>query len=345
MRPQAPEVAASIAPSTERPPEAAEPPPATIRSDLGPPPDIAGSGRVGAVWRKRVTIFFFLLPALSLYLLLALLPIFQGAYYSGFDWNGLEPLTEFIGVQNYRDAFADPVFLGALRHVFIILVLSLVVQLPFALALAVLLNQRMHGRAFLRLLFFLPFVLSDVITAIVWRLLLQPSSLVDRTFEAVGLGGLVQQWLADPSVVLYTVFVVVSWKYFGFHMILYLAGLQQIPPELEEAAAIDGASPAQSFRYVTLPLLGPTIRISVFLSITGSLQLFDLVWVMTGGGPVGASHTTVTYMLDRGFERSQFGFGSAVAVIMFLVSLVIALGYQRFVLRRDVAGALTTMGG
>ena len=144
---------------------------------------------------------------------------------------------------------------------------------------------------------------------------------------------------------LYTLFVVISWKYFGFHMILYLAGLQGVSPELEEAAAIDGASRAQTFRYVTLPLLAPTIRISVFLSIIGSLQLFDLVWVMTGGGPVGASHTTVTFMLERGFERSQFGYGSAVAVIVFLISFAFALGYQRFVLRRDVAGALTTMGG
>ena len=306
---------------------------------------MAGRGRVGAAWRKRVTIVAFLLPGLAVYVLLALVPIFQGAYYSGFDWNGLEPLTTFVGLQHYRDALADPVFLASLRHVFLILVLSLAVQLPFALGLAVLLNQRMRGRALLRLLFFLPFVLSDVITAIVWRLLLQPSGLADQTFEATGLVGLIQQWLADPDVVLYTVFVVVSWKYFGFHMILYLAGLQQIPPELEEAAALDGASRAQTFRYVTLPLLGPTIRISVFLSIIGSLQLFDLVWVMTGGGPVGASHTTVTYMLERGFERSQFGYGSAVAVVAFLISFVIAIGYQRFVLRRDIAGALTTMGG
>jgi raffinose/stachyose/melibiose transport system permease protein len=300
---------------------------------------------VGAVWQKRLTIAGFLLPALVLYVLLALLPIVQGAYYSGFDWNGLEPLENFIGLQNYRDAIADPVFLDALRHVFVILVLSLVLQLPFALGLAVLLNQRMRGRALLRLLFFLPFVLSDVITAIVWRLLLQPGGLLDSSMEGVGAGGLVQLWLADPNIVLYTVFVVVSWKYFGFHMILYLAGLQGIPAELEEAAALDGASRFEIFRYVTLPLLGPTIRISVFLSIIGSMQLFDLVWVMTGGGPVGASHTTVTYMLERGFERSQFGYGSAVAVLAFLISFAFALGYQRFVLRRDVAGALTAMGG
>jgi raffinose/stachyose/melibiose transport system permease protein len=207
-----------------------------------------------------------------------------------------------------------------------------------------LLNQRIRGRAVFRLLFFLPYVLSEVITAVVWRLLLQPNGLADSTLEAVGLGGLRQEWLADPDVVLYTVFVVVTWKYFGFHMILYLAGLQQIPRELEEAAALDGATKWKTFRHVTLPLLGPTIRISVFLSMIGSLQLFDLVWVMTGGGPVNASNTMAVYMIDRGFERSRFGYGSAVAVLVFLLCFVIALAYQRFVLRRDVQGALTRMG-
>jgi raffinose/stachyose/melibiose transport system permease protein len=274
-----------------------------------------------------------------------LVPIFQGAYYSVFDWNGLEPITDFVGLQNYRDALADPVFLGSLRHVMVILLLSLAVQLPFALGLAVLLNQRIRGRAALRLLFFLPYVLSEVITAVVFRLLLQPDGLLDRTLETVGLGAFTRLWLADPDVVLFTVFVVVSWKYFGFHMILYLAGLQQIPRELHEAAALDGASHAQAFRHVTLPLLGPTIRISVFLSIIGSLQLFDMVWVLTGGGPVNASNTMAVYMIDRGFERSQFGYGSAVAVIVFLIAFVFALAYQRFALRRDVSGALTAMRG
>ena len=147
-----------------------------------------------------------------------------------------------------------------------------------------------------------------------------------------------------PEIVVYTLFVVISWKYFGFHMILYLAGLQQIPRELEEAALIDGASAPQILRHVTLPLLGPTIRISAFLSIIGALQLFDLVWVMTGGGPVNASNTMAVYMIDWGFKRFQFGYASAVAVIMLVISLVFALAYQRFVLRRDLQGALTTMG-
>jgi raffinose/stachyose/melibiose transport system permease protein len=127
-------------------------------------------------------------------------------------------------------------------------------------------------------------------------------------------------------------------------MVLYLAGLQQIPKELEEAAAIDGANTRQIFRYITFPLLGPTIRISVFLSIIGAIQLFDLVWVMTGGGPIDASNTMAVYMINHAFKRFEFGYASAVAVIMLVISLVIAITYQRFVLRRDLQGALTTMG-
>jgi raffinose/stachyose/melibiose transport system permease protein len=304
----------------------------------------AGRGHVGSRWRKRATVVAFLAPGLVLYVGLVLVPIFQGAFYSAFDWNGLEPLENFAGLGNYREALADPVFLMSVRHVLVIVVLSLLFQLPFALALALMLNQRMRGRALFRLLFFVPFVLSEVITGIVFRLLLQPDGLVDGTFGAAGLDGLVQQWLADPTFVLYTVCLVITWKYFGFHMIIYLAGLQGIPPELEEAAALDGATWFQTFRHVTLPLLGPTIRISVFLSIIGSLQVFDMVWVMTGGGPVNGSNTMATYMVDRGFERSRFGYGSAVAVMVFVLSFVIALGYQRFVLRRDREGALTTMG-
>jgi raffinose/stachyose/melibiose transport system permease protein len=141
--------------------------------------------------------------------------------------------------------------------------------------------------------------------------------------------------------VLWVLFVVISWKYFGFHMIILLAGLQGIPRELEEAAAIDGASRRQAIRYITLPLLGPTIRVSVFLSLIGALQLFDLVWVTTGGGPADASNTMATYLVDRGFERFQLGYGSAISVILFVIALVIALAYQRFVMRRDLDGAVT----
>lgn len=286
----------------------------------------------------------FLAPALIIYLLFVIYPITQGIRYSGYDWNGLRPLTDWVGFGNFRKVLADPVFIGAMKHNGIIIAFSLILQLPFALALAVLLNQRLRGRAFLRMMFFAPYVVSEVVTAVVWRQLLRPAGFFDRTLEAVGGEGLTQEWLANPKIVLYSVFFVVTWKYFGFHMVLMLAGLQQIPAELREAAAIDGASWRQTFWHVTLPLLGPTIRVSVFLSIIGSLQLFDLIWVLTGGGPINASNTMATYMIDWGFRRMQIGYASAVSVVVFVISLVVALAYQRWVLRRDIEGALTVMG-
>jgi raffinose/stachyose/melibiose transport system permease protein len=283
----------------------------------------------------------FMLPALALYAVFVLFPIVQAARYSLYDWNGLEPLTDFIGLANFSRALSDPVFLGAVSHNAFIVMLSLSVQIPFALGIALMLNRRFRGRTVLRLIFFAPYVIAEVITAIVWSLILQPNGLADNLLTRVGLGDVYQPWLADPDTVLAALFFIITWKYFGFYMILLLAGLQGIPREVEEAASIDGASRRQSLRYVTLPLLGPTIRVSIFLSIIGSLQLFDLIWVTTRGGPVNASNTMAVYMFDRGFVRFQFGYGSAVAVILFLICFALALAYQRWVLRRDTEGATT----
>jgi raffinose/stachyose/melibiose transport system permease protein len=207
------------------------------------------------------------------------------------------------------------------------------------------LNARFPGRTILRVIFFLPYVISEVITAIMFYLLLQPDGAVNSVLRWAGVGFLAQDWFGDLGLVMLTMFVVITWKYFGFHMILLLAGLQSIPHELSEAALIDGAGRWQSFRYVTLPLLGPTLRVSVFLSIIGALQLFDIVWATTRGGPLHASDTMATYMYDFGFQRTQMGYGSAVAVILFGMCLVFALLYQRFVLRRDTEGAITTVTG
>jgi raffinose/stachyose/melibiose transport system permease protein len=307
------------------------------RTAVGGTPIRRGPGR-------RTAIGLFLLPALVLYGVFVLFPIAQAVRYSFFKWNGLTPLTDFIGLANYQRALADPIFFGAVSHNVFIIVASLAIQIPFALALALLLSRSFRGRSVLRLVFFAPYVIAEVITAVVWSLLLQPGGLAEGMLEAIGLGALYQPWLADPQTVMTAMFVIISWKYFGFHMILLLAGLQGIPRELEEAAAIDGATRRQAIRYVTLPLLGPTLRVSIFLSIIGALQLFDVIWVTTGGGPVNASNTMATYMFDWGFRRFQLGYGSAVAVILFAVSLIVALGYQRYVLRRDIEGAMTGGG-
>jgi raffinose/stachyose/melibiose transport system permease protein len=304
----------------------------------------AGPARRRTGMSKRAELILLLTPALILFVGFVLAPIVAAIYYGFYKWTGFSPRVPF-GFGNYRRALHDTVFLHAIGHNLIIAGLSVVIQLPLSIGIALLLNRKIRGRALLRLTVFAPYVLSEAITAVVWLLMLQPDGLIDHLLRAVGLGGLVHQWLADTHIVLYTLFVVITWKYVGFGIILLLAGLQNIPGELREAAAIDGASPWHTTRSIVLPLLGPTIRIWIFLSIIGSLQLFDLVWIMTLGGPANASDTMATYLLEHGFTSYQFGYGSAVAVILFIICFAFALIYQRFALRRDTEGALTRIVG
>jgi raffinose/stachyose/melibiose transport system permease protein len=295
----------------------------------------------GGKLRKKIELTILLAPALVLFVGFVLVPIVIAAYYSLFNWTGFGPLTDFIGVKNYQTAFKDPVFIQAIEHTLILTGLSLVIQGPISIGLALLLNRKFRGRRFMRLMIFAPYVLPPAVTAVMWLLMLQPGGFADQVMKAVGLGGEVQLWLANIHLVLYTNFVVLTWQYIGFGIVLLLAGLQGIPQELTEAAAIDGASPWQVTRLVTLPLLGPTIRIWVFLTVIGSLQIFDVVWILTGGGPGNASTTISTYMFLDGFRSLEFGYGAAIAVILFVFCFVFSILWQRFAMRRDTAGALT----
>jgi len=297
--------------------------------------------------RKWTEIAIFVGPALILFLGFVVLPVILAAVYSFFNlpaafrWDMLNG-DRFIGIDNYIRAFTTPEFIQAIGNTFIIVVLSLIVQGPLSIAIALLLNRKMKGRSVFRLLIFVPYVLAEVIAGLSWKLLLQPNGGVNALLEAVGLGFMKQNWLADPSIALWTIFLIMTWKYIGFAILLMLAGLQGVPEELAEAAAIDGASWWQTQRYITLPLLGPTIRIWAFLSIIGSLQVFDIVWVTVAPTVRQmATDTMATYMVQQGQFAGQPGYGSAIAVILFVISLVIALIYQRFALRRDLEGAVT----
>jgi raffinose/stachyose/melibiose transport system permease protein len=315
---------------------------------VGGPP-LAADRPTGRARRRALhwlTAAGFQLPALVLFMGLVLLPMLFALYAAFFRWGGFGMPSDYIGGENFSRLFQDDVFLGDLWRCLLLVVLSLALQLPFALAMAVLLNQRMRGRAMYRMLFFAPYVLSEAITGILFGMIFAPDDgFADQVLGEIGLEGLGGEWFADPSTVMATVFLVMTWKYFGFHMMLYLAGLQAVPRELTEAALIDGASAWQRFRNVTLPLLAPTLRISVFLAVIGSIQLFDLVWVTTAGGPDHHSETMAVTMFQYGFKRYQVGYASAISVVMFGISLVFALAYQRFVLRRDLEGATTTMRG
>jgi len=319
------------------------------------PADTAGSGaapirrirhRHGGT-RTWLEIVVFVSPALILFIGFVIVPVVLAAVYSFFNlpaafrWDMLGS-ERFIGVDNYTRAFSTPEFRKAIANTFFILFASLLVQGPLAIGIALLLNRRIRGRGVLRLLIFVPYVLAEVIAGLTWKLLLQPNGGVNAVIEGLGLGFLRQNWLADPSIALYTIFFILTWKYIGFAILLMLAGLQGVPKELAEAASIDGASWWQTQRFVTLPLLAPTIRIWAFLSIIGSLQVFDMVWVTVAPTLRQMStETMATYMVQQGQFAGQPGYGSAIAVILFVISLVIALAYQRLALRRDLAGSVT----
>jgi len=296
-----------------------------------------------ADWRKRAEIAVLAGPAVIVFVTFVILPVAMAAYYGFFKWQGYGPPTDFVGLQNYVIIFQDQAFRSVLMHNGFIVVLSLVLQGPIAIVLALLLNQKMHGRGLIRVLVFVPYVISEVIVGTGWSLLLQSNGAVNDLLQSIGLGGLRADWLSNPDIAIWTLLVIISWKYIGFAVILFLAGLQSIPEELFEAAAIDGAGYWQIQRRITLPLLGPTIRIWAFLSIIGSLQLFDLVYIIWGQyiASTAGTSTMATYMVGNGRNSGNYGFGSAVAVVMFVISLAVALIYQRFVLRRDTAGALT----
>ena len=300
----------------------------------GPRPD-----RLRRALRTGLELLFFIGPALALFLVFVVWPIGKAVQFSLYRWKGFGPLQDFVGLDNYDAVLHNEVFTDAFVHNLTVVVLSVLIQLPLGLAIALLLNRRMRGQGLLRTLIFVPYVLSEVIAGVVWLQLLQPQyGVIDSLLSSVGLRGPDQGWLGTPDYALYTVFAVLTWKYLGLAVLLFLAGLQGIPVDVVEAAQIDGASWWQIQRRITIPLLGPTLRIWAFLSMVGSLQCFDMVWILTGGGPANSTTTMATFLVTEGTKRQNYGIASAASVILFVVALFFALLYQLFVLRRDTRG-------
>jgi raffinose/stachyose/melibiose transport system permease protein len=297
-------------------------------------------------YSRRITVWLFLAPALAFYLAFVVAPILQSFVVSLFDWPTLAARpTRFVGLDNYARLVTDEIFWKALSHNVILLVLSLVIQLPLALFLAALLSGRVVARGFFRTVYFTPMILPSVVIALVWEQMYLPAigdGLIVKLLDSLGLPSPENGFLGDPRLALPAVILTISWRYVAFHMVLFMAGIETISEELYEAARIDGASSWQLFRYITLPSLAPVIRISAVLSIVGSLKYFDLVYVMTRGGP--PEHVTelmTTYMYKIGIDQYNGGYGSAVAVGGFLVSVLVvaAVMGMRWHMRTSVAEA------
>jgi len=277
------------------------------------------------------------LPAVVLMLALIYVTTATGAFYAFTDWTGIGSFN-FTGLENFFRVFRTPELLGALINTLVLaigyLVFSNVIGLLFALAL----NRTLKTRYLLRTLIFMPVVLSPVAVSFVWKFIFAFDGPLNQALIAVGLKPLAQDWLASPSLALGCVLTVMVWQNIGFVMVTYLAGLATVPPELEEAAALDGAGVWRRFRSVTLPLIQPSLAIATTLSLIQGLRVFDQVVALTGGGPAGATQVLASEIYQQTFQYQQFGFGAAMALMLSALILVFTIAQQRLTRDRTQIG-------
>lgn len=253
-------------------------------------------------------------------------PALQGFYLAFTKWDGVSA-PEFIGLANFQEMFGDAVFRTAALDTVIWLLLFGGLSAALGLGAALLLQQERRGVGFYRAALFLPVVFSLVATALVWQAMYQPDGLINKTLDAVGLSGLTHAWLADQDTALYAVIVPALWRQIGYVMVLYLAGLKGIDPVLYEAAKVDGATRWQQFRHITLPQLSSVNAVVLSVIVIDSLRSFDVVWALTRGGPYHSSELLSTYMYSTAFQSLRLGYGSALAVVIFLLAFGVIASY------------------
>ncbi len=280
------------------------------------------------MYGNKLHILLFLLPALLLFCGILIAPIGASAYYSLFDWNGMSKKMTFIGLDNYKEVFTsiDIGFLKALRNSLLLAFLSVFLQLPLALLLALTLGKKVKGERIFLSVYFMPVLISTVVIGQLWLKIYNPDYGILNVFlRAIGLEKWAKIWLGTKETALGAVFVPTLWQYVGYHMLLLYAGVKSVPTELREAAMLDGATDWQVNRYIVLPYIKPIIRISVIFAVTGSLKSFDLIYVLTNGGPLRATQVPSTLMIEMLFLRNRFGMGSAIAVLLIVLCFFFAL--------------------
>lgn len=266
----------------------------------------------------------FLLPAIAVLATFNFYPALYSLYLSLFEWNGISPERQFLGLDNYTRLLSSGEFWNSLRVTIVYATAMTLGALVLGMLVAVLLNQDMRGKQVYRVLYFLPVITPTVAAGVVWQALFDPSrGAVNTLLLRVGVDG--PSWLSSPTWALVAVVIVGVWKRVGFNMIIYLAALQGIPRTYYEAAELDGATPLQRFRHITVPLLAPSTFFITVTSIIESVQVFDLVYVMTRGGPMGSTDVIGYYLYRYGFRYYELGFASAIAYVMFALIFVVTI--------------------
>ncbi len=279
------------------------------------------------LYSNKLHIAVFLIPALILFCGVLIAPIVLSGYYSFFDWNGLGAKT-VIGIRNYKELFqSDAIgFMKALRNSLLLALLSVGLQLPLALGIALALGKGIKGERTFLSIYFMPVLISTVVIGQLWLKIYNPDYGILNVFlRAIGREDLTRIWLGKRETALGAVFIPTLWQYVGYHMLLLYAGVKSVPTELREAAMLDGASDWQVNRYIVLPYIKPIIRISVIFAITGSLKSFDLIYVLTNGGPFHSTEVPSTLMISMLFLRNRYGMGSTIAVLLIVLCFGFAL--------------------
>lgn len=282
--------------------------------------------------KKKVFIAWCIIPALVLFCLFMVYPIIKGFSMSLYSWGGLSDNATFIGFDNFKTLFADEYFIKSLKNTGFLLLVFPSITIVFSLLLAIFLTQgKLKEKNFYRLVFFFPNVLSMVVIGVLFTYIYDPSiGILNSFFEMLGIESLQLVWLGDPKVVLWALAMAMVWQAVGYYMVIYMAGLDGIPPELYEVADIEGATFWQRFRYVTLPMIWEIVRVTLVFFITGVFNLsFIFVNVMTGGGPDGGSEVLLTYMYKQAFVNSNYGYAMAIGVVIFIMAVGLALILNR----------------
>ena len=279
--------------------------------------------------RRKWIVLFSILP-LSIYLIIVILPLLNSFYYSFTDWNGFNQSYNRIGFENFTRVFQDKLFANAIKNTAIWMIAAVVLPVSGGLFLALLLHEGIWGANFYKSLFYLPICLSLAVIGQVWIWIYQPNwGLINTVLRAINLENLTLAWLANLNTALAAVIIAWSWQQIGLAMVIFLAGLTSIPSELVEAAELDGAPYLASLRHIIIPLLSPATVVVVALSIINSLKSFDVVYMMTQGGPFHTTDTLAMFMYNETFKKYYMGYGSAIAVVLFLIAMVIIAFYFR----------------
>jgi raffinose/stachyose/melibiose transport system permease protein len=284
--------------------------------------------------RMGITIFVGMLPALIIYIGIALVPVAMSLYYSFFDWNGLSSMT-FVGLDNYVTALKDSIFWKGFQNNIYMMISGILGQLPVGLFFALLLNRSLRGLKLYRSVLFLPVIISAVIVSLVWNMVYgTESGLLNSILSSSGLDSWKQNWLGSPRWGMLSVSITYLWQNYGFFMVIFLAGLQNISEEVKEAAVMDGATGWTRLWFITLPMLKETIWVTLIFSISNSFRVFDLIYVMTAGGPAHNTEVMSIYMYTNAFSNMYFGLGSAVSILILIFSLI-AIYAAKLITRRN----------